>query len=298
MHPAVIIIPAAALIFAPRLWVRHVLKRHNQKDIETSGTASEVARALLDRRNLQVVKVECTDIGDHYDPEAKSLRLTRDKFDRKTLTAITTAAHEVGHALQDADNYAPFVWRLHLVKVARAAGEVGTVMLLSVPVAAVLTRNPAPAFVIGLAALGILGTGMAVQLVTLPTEFDASFNRAIGMLEEGYVRTEHIADARKILLACSLTYVASSLISVLNVWPWLPRVPLSMIGSGHTLAAAAGVGEDNRPRRRKRISAFSTPRARRAAKYNTVVALVRQITKPAIRGWLQLSRSVQNPIQT
>ena len=91
-------------------------------------------------------------------------------------------------------------------------------MLLSVPVAALMSRNPVPAFVIGFSALGILGTGMAVQLVTLPTEFDASFNKAMSMLEDGYVDNAQLSDARMILVACSLTYAASSLASVLNVW--------------------------------------------------------------------------------
>jgi Zn-dependent membrane protease YugP len=295
MHPAVIIIPAAALIVGPRLWVNRVLKRYDQNELDGSGTAAEVARSLLDDRNLQAVKVERTDLGDHYDPDTRSVRISRDKHDRKSLTAVTTAAHEVGHALQHATQYTPFVWRIHLTKVARVAGEVGSIMLLSVPVAALATRNPVPAYVIGFAALGILGTGMAVQLVTLPTEFDASFNKALRMLEDGYADGEQLAGARKILLACSMTYVAASLASVLNVWPWLPRRSMAISGGGIQLFASGRV-DCRRPRRRNRAAPPKTSPKNsnipNRAKTSTASAVVRRVGKPLIRSWFQLSRSL------
>lgn len=291
MHPAVIIIPAAALIVGPRLWVNRVLKRYDQNELDGSGTAAEVARSLLDDRNLQAVKVERTDLGDHYDPDARSVRISRDKHDRKSLTAVTTAAHEVGHALQHATQYTPFVWRIHLTKVARVAGEVGSIMLLSVPVAALATRNPVPAYVIGFAALGILGTGMAVQLVTLPTEFDASFNKAMRMLEDGYVNGEQLAGARKILLACSMTYVAASLASVLNVWPWLPRRSMAISGGGIQLVASGRV-ECRLPRRRNRAAPPKKINISNRAKTSTGSTVVRRVGKPLIRSWFRLSRSL------
>ena len=107
-------------------------------------TAGELARQLLDRQQLHSVQVETTDMGDHYDHHSKAVRLNRDKIDRKTLTAATTAAHEVAHALQDASGYGPFVWRTRLVMVAQVAVEVGSVMLLAVPVTALVTRKPVP----------------------------------------------------------------------------------------------------------------------------------------------------------
>ncbi len=221
MHPLVLLVPVAALFFGPRIWVKRVLKQHNRKEEDGFPTGGELAKKLLAQHRLHHVKVESSDIGDHYDPKAKAVRLTRDKIERKTLTAITTAAHEVAHALQDASNYGPFVWRMRLVTLAQTTGQVGSVVLLAVPAVSVFTRQTVPPVFIGAAALAMLGTGIASQLVALPTELDASFRRAMPVLQGGYITERQAKDARKILVASSLTYVASSLLAVLNIWPWL-----------------------------------------------------------------------------
>ena len=126
MHPVVILVPAAVLLLGPRLWVRYVLRRHNSRDEDLPVNAAELAREWLDRNHLYGIPVEITDRDDHYDPEARVVRLSRDKYARRTLTAVTTAAHEVSHALQDAAGYAPFVWRTRLVKFALVIGQVRT----------------------------------------------------------------------------------------------------------------------------------------------------------------------------
>ncbi|MGD8620101.1 MAG: zinc metallopeptidase, partial [Gammaproteobacteria bacterium] len=223
MHPLLILIPAAALVVGPRIWVNQVLRQSNRKETAYPGSAAELARELLDNNQLQRVKVERTDLGDHYDPQTRTVRLARDKYDRNSLTAHTTAAHEVAHAIQHHGNYGPFIWRMRLGKVAQVTGEAGFVLLLSAPVAAMFNRQPLPPVVISAAALAMLGTGVAVQLVALPSELDASFRKALPMLQDGYIHSAQIGEARKILSACSLTYVTSSLVSVLHIWPWLGR---------------------------------------------------------------------------
>jgi len=96
-----VIVSLMLLIYGPQLWVQWVLNRYNQRSEENfPGTGGELARHLLDRYDLQEVRVEVTDSGDHYDPMERAVRLTRDKHDGKTLTAITVAAHECGHAYQ------------------------------------------------------------------------------------------------------------------------------------------------------------------------------------------------------
>jgi hypothetical protein len=184
-----------------------------------------LARELLDRCGLHDVKVESTDLGDHYDPQARAVRLTRDKIDRKTLTAITSAAHEVGHALQHASGYRPFVWRTQVAELAKLTGKAGSAMLLATPVAALVSRNPVPPIVIGTAAVTILGTGMLAQIAALPSELDASFRRALPLLRDGVLDREQEKSARKILWALTLTYVASSLAGALGIWRWLPSPP-------------------------------------------------------------------------
>lgn len=224
MHPAMILIPAAALIFGPRFWVKHVLNKHSRDDDNLLTSGGALARELLDRNQLPMVKVEPTDIGDHYDPAAKAVRLTRDKLDSRSLTAVTTAAHEVSHALQDASGYFPFMWRSRLVKLAQITGNIGSIVLVAVPATALLTRHTLPPVIVGVTVFSMLGTGLAVQVAAIPTELDASFGRALPMLRDGnYISGKQEEDAKKILSACSLTYVASSLVAFLNFWPWLGR---------------------------------------------------------------------------
>ena len=288
MHPVLFLIPAAALVVAPRLWVSHVLQKHNRRQDDLPVTAAELARELLDQHQLQDVRVELTDLGDHYDPHTRIVRLARDKFDRKTLTALTTAAHEAAHAIQHAGDYGPFIWRIRLGKIARVTGEVGFVLLLAAPVSAMLGRQPLPPIVIGSAALAMLSTGMAVQLVALPSELDASFRRALPMLQQGYISDQQVGDARKILLACSLTYVASSLVSILNIWPWLGRGPAALMPQ----QAAGLVAEPPATRRRPAHRARPVRRRPAHARSSTTQSLVRGIGKPLIKGWMRLTRSL------
>lgn len=295
MHPAIILIPAAALVIGPRLWVNHVLREYNNDDEDLGRTGAELARELLDWHNLQTVTVEQTDLGDHYDPDARAVRLARDKFDRKSLTALATAAHEVSHALQHAENYQPFVWRRRLARAAQVTGEAGFVLLMTLPIAAMTGRQPLPPAAIGMAVLAMLGTGVTAQIVAIPSELDASFNRALPLLSDGYIAGEQVRDVRKILGACSLTYIASSLISVLNIWPWLGRRPAVhglLPEPKYSIARSqSGTGA----KKTERPLSPMLPRTTRALIHRpetTTDALLRLFGKPLIRGWLRLSRSV------
>ena len=226
MHPVLILIPAVALILGPELWVQHVLRRHNRKDEGSfKRTGGELARELLDRNQLHDIRVEGTDLEDHYDPHAKAVRLTRDKIDRKTLTAITSAAHEVGHALQHASRYPPFLLRARLAKVAQVTGKAGSATLMAAPIAALVSRNPVPPTVIATTAFIILGTGVLANVAALPSELDASFRRALPLLREEYLNREQEKRARKILSACTFTYLAGSLAGILAAWRWFPGLP-------------------------------------------------------------------------
>ena len=90
-----------ALIFGPSLWVKLVMRRYSSEKPEMPGTGGELAKHLIERFSLKDVKVEVTELGDHYDPIEKKVRLSREHYESKSLTAIAIAAHEVGHAIQD-----------------------------------------------------------------------------------------------------------------------------------------------------------------------------------------------------
>jgi Zn-dependent membrane protease YugP len=290
MHPVLILIPIAGLALGPSWWAKRVLKQHNQSEA-FSLDASQLARIWLDRNRLEAVGVEITDLGDHYDPETRMVRLTRDKHARKTLTAVTTAAHEVAHALQDFEGYAPFVWRNRLARFAALTGQVGTVILMSVPAATLLGRRPLPPLLLGSTLWVMLGSGMLAQFSALMSELDASFGRALPLVQDVAVSEVQLAQARRILLACSLTYAASSLLSVLHFWPWLgprrllpPRQQAGLVDTCLTPALRTSPGSPVRGFPGKRPT-------QRRLRQRQGQGLVRTLGKPMIRAWFRVVRA-------
>ncbi|MCH8277777.1 MAG: zinc metallopeptidase [Proteobacteria bacterium] len=216
------IIVVLLIIFGPGIWVQRVLKKYSQPADRYSGTGAELARHLLDKHGLESVAVEASKLGDHYDPVEKAVRLTPDKFDGHSLTAITVAAHEVGHALQDQSGFAPLRWRTRLVRATSGMEKIGAGILMISPFLGFFTRVPALGLLMFAAGMLTLGTSALIHIITLPTEFDASFKRALPMLEEhGILKTADKPHAHRLLTAAALTYVSASLMSMLNIARWL-----------------------------------------------------------------------------
>lgn len=222
MAIAIFILLILALVFGPGIWVQRVLARYSEPEDRYSGTGAQLARHLLDANGLDAVLVESTEAGDHYDPEAKAVRLMPDKYGGRSLTAITVAAHEVGHALQDHENYRPLRLRTRLVKSMRGIERIGAAVLIISPFLSIVTRVPALGLLTFAAGLVTLGSAALVHFITLPTEFDASFSRALPMLDKhGVLKPVDRPHARTLLKAAALTYVSASLMSLLNVARWL-----------------------------------------------------------------------------
>ena len=201
--------------------MRRVLDRYSVPEDRYSGTGAQLARHLLDKHGIGDVAVETTEIGDHYDPEAKAVRLTPDKHDGRSLTAITVAAHEVGHAIQDHEGYAPLRLRSQLVRASRNIERLGAGVLLLSPFIGGFTRVPALGLVMFAAGFLTLASSTLVHFATLPTEFDASFARALPMLDKHRIlKRVDRPHARKLLRAAALTYVSASLMSLLNIARW------------------------------------------------------------------------------
>jgi Zn-dependent membrane protease YugP len=221
MHILIIILILFTVIYGPSLWAKHVLKKYN-KDQYFSGTGIDLARLLLDRMDMKSVRVEETELGDHYDPENRVVRLSRENGRNKSLTSVVVAAHEVGHAIQAHTGYRPLQTRNRMITTAHKMEKLGAVLMLVVPLITVITRVPAAGFLMLIGGFITLCIPLVVHFVTLPVEFDASFNRALPILTAGdYIPTEDLPAARKILMACALTYVASALASLLNIWRWI-----------------------------------------------------------------------------
>jgi hypothetical protein len=221
MHLLLPIILVFVLVFGPGIWVRKVMSRYSNPEDRYDGTGGEFARHLLDSQGLQHVKVEETPKGDHYDPQEQVIRLTPEKLNGRSLTAITVAAHEVGHALQDAGGFAPLKIRTQLIMLTRPVQRLGAGILMAAPLIGVLTRAPQVSLLMILGGFMSLGATTLVHLVTLPTELDASFNRALPLLEKGNVlKPVDLPHARRLLKAAALTYLSASLASLLNIARW------------------------------------------------------------------------------
>ena len=221
MHLLIIALILLSLVFGPSLWVQHVLRKYSNPADRYSFTGGEFARRLLDEQGLGHVTTEATQLGDHYDPLEKVVRLTEDKFNGKSLTAITVAAHEVGHAIQDQTLYGPLRLRTQIVRLTVPVQKLGAGVLMAAPFLVFLTRAPSVGVFMFVGGLLSLGTAAVVHLVTLPTEFDASFSRALPLLKKGeYLHKTDFGHARRLLMAAALTYVSASLMSLLNIGRW------------------------------------------------------------------------------
>lgn len=211
-----------ALAWAPQWWARTTFERHSKPLDRIPGSGGELARHLLDRFELTHVKVEQTDTGDHYDPTTQTVRLGPENFNDHSLTAISVAAHEVGHAIQHAHSDPRFTLRTRLVQLSRSAQQMGAMAMFAVPVITAITHLPQAGMLLVVAGLLSMGTATLVHLVTLPVELDASFGKALPILRDGhYIDHGDEAAVERILKAAAYTYVAASLASLLNIGRWI-----------------------------------------------------------------------------
>jgi len=222
MHIVLGILLLLGVVVLPGWWVQRVMKKHSRPTDRYPGTGGQLARHLLDQCGLEAVDVERTDHGDHYDPESRTVRLSETNYGTASLTAITVAAHEVGHAIQHADGYQPLLMRTRMVKSIQKFQKLGMVLIGLMPVALLALKIPAAGVTLLLVGLAALASGIVVHLVTLPTELDASFRRALPILVKGgYLKREDRGAARTILTAAAFTYVAASMMGLVNFWWWL-----------------------------------------------------------------------------
>jgi Zn-dependent membrane protease YugP len=215
--PMYFIILAPALLLG--LWaqarVKSAFARAEQVPAPLSGAAA--ARHVLDSAGLHEVAIEPIEgfLSDHYDPRHKVLRLSPHVYEARSMAAVGIAAHEAGHALQDAKRYAPLVIRNAVVPVANFGGGISMVLLMI-------------GLMMSLAALvklGIIAYSAVVffQLVNLPVEFDAS-NRAKAQLDKlGIVPAQQQENVRQVLNAAAWTYVAGTLQAVLTLLYFILR---------------------------------------------------------------------------
>lgn len=207
----VILIPAVLLSMWAQFKVKSTFAKFSEVNARKGVTADRVSRTLLDRFGLQRVPVERVpgQLTDHYDPRGKVLRLSDAVAGNTSIAAIGVAAHEVGHAIQDMENYAFLRFRNAIVPVV----NIGSTLSM-------------PLFFIGLimGSMNLINIGIALfcgvlifHLVTLPVEFDAS-SRALKLLSEtGLLASDELGGAKAVLDAAAMTYVAALVMTALQL---------------------------------------------------------------------------------
>lgn len=194
--------------------VKSTFARYQRVRNRAGLTGHEAAERVLHGAGIYDVRIEHVsgNLTDHYDPRNKVLRLSDSTYNSVSVAAVGVAAHECGHAIQHATNYAPIRWRGALVPVA----NFGSTIAWSLILIGLFITGESSSLLIN---LGILAFSAAVlfQLVTLPVEFNAS-NRAIRILgSNGMMAQEEVGDVKKVLGAAALTYVASAATAILQL---------------------------------------------------------------------------------
>lgn len=211
-----------AIIFLPQWWAKNTFAKYSNPQDHIQGTGGELAKHLLKRFEMHEVGVEETEEGnDHYDPESRMVRLSPKNYHDKSLTAVAVATHEVGHAIQHHKKESKLELRSRLIKISMKLEKVGSIIMMIMPIVLVLTKSPAAGFIFFATGFLTIAGSTVIHLVTLPVELDASFGKALPILKEGYIREDEHKAVDQILKAAAFTYVAASLMSILNVWRWI-----------------------------------------------------------------------------
>lgn len=210
-----------AIIFLPQWWAKRIFAKYSEPQQHIQGTGGELARHLLDRFKIDADVEETEEGNDHYDPESKTVRLSPKNFHDNSLTAVSVATHEVGHAIQHHNNETKLALRSRLITISVKLQKIGSIIMMIMPIVLLLTRNPFAAFIFFATGFLTIAGATVIHLVTLPVEWDASFGKALPILKEGYIREDEIKAADQILKAAAFTYIASSLMSILNIWRWI-----------------------------------------------------------------------------
>ena len=214
----VVMIVSAVLSLGAQAWVTSAVHRASEIAIGAGMRGADVAALILRARGIRGVRIEEVGgfLSDHYDPGEKVLRLSPKNFHGASVAAAGIAAHEVGHAIQDAEGYWPMRARQALVPVANIGTNLGVVLV-----------------VLGMAlgALGLAKVGVALfagfvafTLLTLPVEFDASARAKKALAASGAFHPEELAEVSSVLRAAAATYLAAAATAVLQLLYFVLRV--------------------------------------------------------------------------
>ena len=213
-----IVLVLPAVIFA--VWassrVNSTFEKYSKQYNSRRITGAQAARFVLDRSGCRDVRIERVsgNLTDHYDPKANVIRLSESVYDNYSSAAVGVACHEAGHAIQHVENYAPIKIRAAIIPITSIGSKLAVPLILLGIVFSTMDAVWANVAYLGIACFAL---STVFQLVTLPTEYNAS-KRALRCSEDGNLLIgEELAGARKVLNAAALTYVAALAVSVMQL---------------------------------------------------------------------------------
>ncbi len=210
--------PAILLALWAEIKVKSAYARGSRIPARSGLTGAETAQRILNYHGINNVAIEPanTFLGDHYDPKHKVLRLSPDVYQGRSLASLGIAAHEVGHAIQDATAYGPLAIRSGLVPMASAGSSISWILII-LGIALGFTQLA----IVGIALFGVV---VLFQLVNLPVEFNASKRARQVLLSNNIVTPEEDRVVGKVLSAAAMTYVAATLTAVLTLLYYVSKV--------------------------------------------------------------------------
>lgn len=208
-----LVLPAMLFAMIASAGVDSTFAKYSKQHSSRGVTGAQAARFVLDKNGLQNIPIEQISgkLTDHYDPRANVIRLSSDVYNGTSTASIGVACHEVGHAIQHATGYTPIKIRSAIVPITNIGSKLAVPLILIGIICSSLGE-----FFVWLAYIGLIGFALTAifQLVTLPTEFNAS-SRALATIRDNNILTsEELKGAKKVLSAAAMTYVAALAVAV------------------------------------------------------------------------------------
>tara|TARA_B100001027_G_scaffold89714_1_gene61507 strand:+ start:930 stop:1607 length:678 start_codon:yes stop_codon:yes gene_type:complete len=214
------------LTIVPIFWVQYIFKKNDKVISDMPFNGFEFGQELLRELNLSNVKIEETKLADHYDLEEKKVKILDSRLQKKSLTAISIICHEIGHAIQHSENYAPLETRTKIVKNTQWINKFSMSLIYVVlPLVVSFGAFPLIKILLPLILLSLI-IGIVIHLITLEVELDASFNKAYPIMKLKIPVIYH-SQCKSILRAAAFTYVVGvirNFLSLRILWTLLSRI--------------------------------------------------------------------------
>lgn len=211
-----LVLPAVLLSMIASAFVNSTFKKYSKIKNISGVTGAEAARMVLASKGIYNVMIQpiSGDLTDHYNPKTNIIYLSESVYNSATPSAVGVAAHEAGHAVQHAENYLPVKIRTAIVPITNFGASISTILLV---LGLILSYYGSVFIVFAYLGVALFGLTTVFQLVTLPTEFNASKRAMIALRDSGHFSNGELSSSKKVLTAAAMTYVAALAVSAMQL---------------------------------------------------------------------------------